>query len=512
MNENFYMLKKFTKIIFVKELFCFKFVFRKNCAGESMKKILFLSVILFLGCNSSPAQLKISPAFPNLTFEQPVDIQNANDGTDRLFIVSQPGKIYVIENDSNVTSAKVFLDISEKVLSGGEQGLLGLAFHPDYKNNGYFFVDYTTNNPRRTIISRFKVSKDNPNVADKSSELILLEVEQPYSNHNGGQLAFGPDGYLYISFGDGGSAGDPQNNAQNLKSHLGKILRIDVNKNENNKNYSIPDDNPFKANTNGLKEEIYAWGLRNVWRFSFDKLTNKLWAADVGQNLWEEIDIIEKGKNYGWRIMEGFHCYNPSRNCDTTNLTMPIWEYGHNQDGGYSITGGYVYRGNSIKEIYGKYIYADFVTGNIWALEYDGKNVNNKLLFKTNHSISTFGIDKNNELYFADYAAGKIYKFIAATGTKVQGSNLLNRFELYQNYPNPFNPATVIGFHLPITSFVTLKVYDILGKEITTLVNEHKLSGSYEINFDGTNISSGVYFYQLITSSGLITKKMVVAR
>ncbi|MDH7605353.1 MAG: T9SS type A sorting domain-containing protein, partial [Melioribacter sp.] len=241
-------------------------------------------------------------------------------------------------------------------------------------------------------------------------------------------------------------------------------------------------------------------------------LTGKLWAADVGQNLWEEINIIEKAKNYGWRIMEGFHCYNPSRNCNTTNLTMPIWEYGHNQEGGYSITGGFVYRGNRVKEIYGKYIYADFVTGNIWALEYDGKNVNNKLLFKTNHSISTFGIDENNELYFADYAAGKIYKFVAITGTKVQGSNLLNRFELYQNYPNPFNPKTVISFNLPNTGFVTLKVYDILGKEITTLVDEHKLPGIYEINFDGTNISSGVYFYKLITSSGFITKKMVIAR
>lgn len=477
-----------------------------------MKKLFALSLILILGCSSSPAQLKILPAFPNITIEQPVDIQNANDGTDRLFIVSQPGKIYVIENDSNVTSAEVFLDISEKVLFGGEQGLLGLAFHPDYKNNGYFFVDYTTSNPRRTIISRFSVSKNNPNRADKNSELILLEVEQPYSNHNGGQLAFGPDVFLYISFGDGGSAGDPQNYAQNLKSHLGKILRIDVNKFENNKNYSIPNDNPFKGNTNGLKEEIYAWGLRNVWRFSFDKLTGKLWAADVGQNLWEEINIIEKGKNYGWRIMEGFHCYNPSRNCDTTNLTMPIWEYGHNQEGGYSITGGFVYRGNNAEEIYGKYVYGDFVTGNIWALEYDGKNATNKLLFKTNHSISTFGVDEKNELYFADYATGRIYKIKGTVKTKVGRLSLPDKYELYQNYPNPFNPITVISYHLPYKSFVTLKIYDALGKEITTLVNEHKLPGSYEINFDGSKISSGVYFYQLITSLGLITKKMIVAR
>lgn len=391
-----------------------------------MKKhtlVLALFILYLYGCKTTTAQLKIELAFPNLTFEQPTDIQHPNDGTNRLFIVSQVGKIYVIKNEPNTNTKKVFLDISEKVLYGGEQGLLGLAFHPDFKNNGLFFVDYTTNNPRRTIISRFKVSSNDPDKADKNSEVILMEINQPYANHNGGQIAFGPDGYLYISLGDGGSAGDPQNNAQNFRSLLGKILRIDINKTSNNLNYSIPPDNPFKGNTNGLKEEIYAWGLRNVWRFSFDKLTNRLWAADVGQNLWEEIDLIEKGKNYGWRIMEGFHCYNPATGCNTTNLTMPIWEYGHNQQGGYSITGGYVYRGTKAKEIYGKYIYGDYVTGNIWALEFDGKKVNNTLLFQTNHNISTFGIDKDNELYFANYVTGRIYKFIGSPNPDVGSIN-----------------------------------------------------------------------------------------
>ncbi|MCX7797627.1 MAG: PQQ-dependent sugar dehydrogenase [Melioribacter sp.] len=477
-----------------------------------IRTLFVLLIVLFLGCSKLPAQLKIELAFPNLTFEQPVDIQNANDGTNRLFIVSQPGKIYVVENSPNVKTAEIFLDITEKVLFGGEQGLLGLAFHPDFKNNGYFFVNYTTRNPRRTIISRFEVSKNNPNVADKNSELVLMQIEQPYSNHNGGQLAFGPDGYLYISLGDGGSAGDPQNNAQNLRSHLGKILRIDVNNFSQGRFYSIPHDNPFRGNTNGLKEEIYAWGLRNVWRFSFDKITGKLWAADVGQNLWEEIDIIEKGKNYGWRIMEGFHCYNPMRNCDTTNLTMPIWEYGHNDDGGYSITGGFVYRGNILKELYGKYIYADFVTGNIWALDYDKNNVTNKLLFKTNYSISTFGIDEQNELYFADYAGGKIYKFVSVTGTNLKESRLYDEFDLYQNYPNPFNLSTIISFILEKADFITLKVYDILGKELAILINEIKNPGIYNINFNGMNYPSGIYFYSLFSSTGAITKKMVMIK
>lgn len=479
---------------------------------RELKLFLISFILSFYGCNSSTAQLKIELAFPNLTFDQPVDIQSANDGTNRLFIVSQPGIIYVIENDAKTTTKKVFLDISDKVLYGGEQGLLGLAFHPNYKNNGFFFVDYTISNPRRTIISRFKVSSSNPDKADRNSEVILMEINQPYANHNGGQIVFGPDGYLYISLGDGGSAGDPQNNAQNLKSHLGKILRIDVNNFSENKNYSIPPDNPFKGNTNGLKEEIYAWGLRNVWRFSFDKLTGKLWAADVGQNLWEEIDIIEKGKNYGWRIMEGFHCYNPATNCNTTNLTMPIWEYGHNDEGGYSITGGYVYRGSNAKEIYGKYIYGDFVTGNIWALDYDGNNINNKLLFNTTYSISTFGVDESDELYFADYSSGKIYKFVGSTGTDVGSTSFERKYQLSQNYPNPFNNFTTINYQIAERNFVTLKVYDLLGKELSTIINKNHLPGSYQIHFNAENLPSGIYFYRMNTQYGALSKKMIVLK
>ncbi len=487
-----------------------------------MKRLTFilLAVIFsFTGCSKSSAQFEIVPAFPNLTFEQPVDFQFPDDNSNRLFVVEQPGKIFVFENNADVATKQLFLDLTNKVLFGGEQGLLGLAFHPDYKNNGYFFVDYTTSNPRRTVISRFKVSDDNPNTADKNSEVVLIEVAQPYSNHNGGQIAFGPDGYLYISLGDGGSAGDPQDNAQNLKSHLGKILRIDVNQTSGESNYSIPDDNPFKNNTNGLKEEIYAWGLRNVWRFSFDNSTKKLWAADVGQNAWEEIHIIEKGKNYGWRILEGFHCFNPSSNCDTTNLTMPIWEYPHNQDGGYSITGGYVYKGKNALEIYNKYVYGDFVTGNIWALEYDGKNVKNNLLFKTNHSIATFGIDQNNELYFTNYATGKIYKFKGTINTDVGSLSIPKDFELEQNFPNPFNPTTTIRYSIPNTEAristspqkVILKIFDLLGRELKTLINDYKEPGTYnyQLTANAIQLTSGIYFYTLNSGAFLETKKMM---
>ena len=267
-----------------------------------MKK-LFSSLLLigsFISCDPSHAQLKIEQAFPDLSFQQPVDIQNAGDGSNRLFVVEQRGVISVFQNNSNASTEKVFLDLSNKVKSGGELGLLGLAFHPDYKNNGYFFVNYTTDNPLRSVVSRFKVSANDPDKADRNSELILFKVNQPYSNHNGGQTSFGPDGYLYISFGDGGSAGDPQNNAQNNTTLLGKILRIDVDKKEGSLNYAIPIDNPFKGNRSGFREEIYAFGLRNVWRFSFDFPAKQLWAADVGQNQWEEINLIENGGNYGW--------------------------------------------------------------------------------------------------------------------------------------------------------------------------------------------------------------------
>lgn len=378
-----------------------------------MKLYIPFIIAFLISCTGQEknSQTLIEEAFPNLTFEQPVDIQSPNDGTNRLFVLSQPGIIYVFDNDPGVNEKKIFLDIRNKVLFGGEQGLLGLAFHPDYKQNGYFYLDYTTDNPRRTVISRFTLSANDPSKADPESELVLLEVEQPYSNHNGGQISFGPDGYLYVSLGDGGSGGDPLNAGQDLTMLLGSLLRIDVDNTSGRRNYAIPDDNPFKGNNDGFKEEIYAYGLRNVWRFSFDN-QNRLWAADVGQNAWEEINIIEKGTNYGWRIMEGKHCFNPETGCDTTGLILPIWEYGHNEDGGYSITGGFVYNGKSATGLTGKYIYADYVVGKIWSLEYRDGKVINKLLAQSNYLISTFGIDRNNELYFADHNKGKMYRFV----------------------------------------------------------------------------------------------------
>ncbi len=480
-----------------------------------MKKFSSLFVILIstISCSNSSAQLQIELAFPELTFQQPVDIQNASDGSNRLFVVEQSGVISVFENNSAAKTKKVFLDISDRVNSGGEMGLLGLAFHPNYKSNGYFYVNYTTNSPsRRTIISRFNVTNNNPDMADKYSELILMQIAQPYSNHNGGQTSFGPDGYLYISLGDGGSGGDPQNYAQNLQSHLGKILRIDVDKTDSGKNYSIPSDNPFKGNSSGNKEEIYAYGLRNVWKFSFDAVTKNLWAADVGQNAWEEISLITKGGNFGWRCYEGSNPFNTNQ-CIATNYIPPIFEYAHNSDGGYSITGGYVYRGSKVPELYGNYIYGDFVTNHIWALEIkNGKAVNNRIFTKA-HPISTFGVDEMNELYFANYSSGKIYRF-KSVGTKTEKAQLPNNFKLQQNYPNPFNPETTISYKLQKPSNVKLKVYDVLGNEVAILVNKFQQAGTYSSTFNTlrSSLNSGVYFYTLRADNFLQTRKMILKK
>ncbi len=342
----------------------------------------------------------------------PVHITHSNDGKDRLFIVEQQGVIRILEKGKLL--AEPFLDIRDRVKAGGEMGLLSVAFHPQFSRNRRFFVNYTSSaGGLHTVISEFRLSAKDPNRADPDLENLLLTFHQPYSNHNGGLMLFGPDGYLYIGTGDGGSANDPHNNGQNLQTLLGKILRIDVNRTENGNRYAIPPDNPF-VNSLNVRKEIWAYGLRNPWRFSFDALSGILYAADVGQNHREEIDIIQKGKNYGWRVMEGTICtpgVNP--NCDPTGFEPPILDYG--RDDGISVTGGFVYRGRAIPKLCGVYLYGDYGSGRIWGLRWDATNKKillHRLLLKTNLSISTFGTDEQHELYVADHIGGKIYRII----------------------------------------------------------------------------------------------------
>lgn len=363
-----------------------------------------------------PSPVKVVDAFPKLHFESPVDLTHAHDGSNRLFVLEQEGSIRVFENKSTTAASGEFLNIRKKVSYGGEAGLLGLAFHPDYKNNGYFYLNYTRKKSGKleTAIVRYKVSASDRDKADPASETVLFTFEQPFDNHNGGGMKFGKDGYLYISTGDGGSWGDPSNNGQNKSAFLGKILRVDVNATEKG-NYGIPKDNPFAGNKEGFREEIFAYGLRNPWRISFDDVTNTLWAGDVGQNSNEEIDIIIKGGNYGWRRKESIHCYNPKKDCGQEGLIDPVLDLPQAK-GEHSITGGFVYRGKSVPALTGKYVFGDYVSGRVFALETkDGKAVRNDIIAEGVGQISAFGTDAASELYICNHGSGKILKFEKAS-------------------------------------------------------------------------------------------------
>ncbi len=348
--------------------------------------------------------MQVERAFPNPSFKRMVGMAYPDDGSDRLFVLLQPGVIMAFANDQDVEAADIFLDIRERVSDrGNEEGLLGLAFDPDFRANGYLYVYYSAANPRRSVLARFTAHADG-GTADAASERVILEVEQPYSNHNGGQIAFGPDGYLYIGLGDGGSRGDPQGNGQNLATLLGSIIRLDVSTLEEMGSYSIPSDNPF-VDQAGARDEIWAYGIRNPWRFSFDRASGELWMADVGQNRFEEVNIVRRGLNYGWNTMEGSSCFEPSRGCDAQGLEMPIAEYG--REGGCSVTGGYVYRGNRLPSLFGAYIYGDFCSGKIWALRYDGAQVDEHLeLTDSKLDISSFGEDQDGEIFILSFDGG----------------------------------------------------------------------------------------------------------
>lgn len=326
-------------------------------------------------------------------------------GDARLFVVEQGGTIRII-NDANKPMDEPFLDISDKISSGGEMGLLGLAFHPDYKKNGFFYINYVDKDMNSTI-ARYHVSAD-ANVADAGSAKVLFTLKQPYPNHNGGALAFGPDGYLYAAFGDGGSAGDPENRAQDKSNYFGKILRVDVNDGDA---FKAPATNPFVHET-GSKPEIWAYGLRNPWRISFDKTTGDLYIADVGQGELEEVNIQEAaskgGENYGWRCYEGKQPFKTDSCQDASKYTMPILEYDH-KDGRCSVTGGYVYRGSRYPALTNKYFYGDFCSGQIFYASKKGKEWSNVPVATTPYAISTFGEGNDGELYFADFQTGSIY-------------------------------------------------------------------------------------------------------
>ena len=358
--------------------------------------------------DSSLPALELVRVFPDLTFERPVFLTHAGNEDGSLYVVEQEGVIHRI-GPASPGRADVFLDIRPRVSRrGNEEGLLGLAFSPTFEENGRFYVYYSATRPRRSVLSRFEV--DANGLANSESETVVLEVTQPFPNHNGGMITFGPDEMLYVGLGDGGSAGDPHGNGQDPGTLLGTILRIDPEQSDGDVPYAIPPDNPF-VGVSGARGEVWAYGLRNPWRFSFDRSTGDLWVGDVGQNAREEVNIVYPGVNYGWNVMEGSLCFR-ARTCDQGSLQAPVAEYGRNF--GCSITGGYMYRGKQIPALEGVYLYADFCSGRVWGLRYDGAAVTAQAeLVEAPFEISSFGEDAGGEVYVLGFDGG-IYTFALA--------------------------------------------------------------------------------------------------
>ena len=405
--------------------------------------VTLISISRSIAADPLPS-IALRDAFPALKFSRPIWMEEAPDGSKRRFVVEQAGKIWVLPQDRNGTEKNLFLDISDrKPLVQNEEGLLAFAFHPQFKANGKCYIYYTQQVPKRNVLSEVQVSKADPNKADLATERVLLQIEQPYWNHDGSTLIFGPDGYLYFSTGDGGAGRDPHNVGQSRHHLLGKILRIDVNSRTGRLAYGIPKDNPFvgrdkdgklkddpfDTKPEGVRPEIWAYGMRNVWRMSFDRETGELWAGDVGQDKWEEVHLIVKGGNYGWSIREGFHPFKEpaSKEAKLETYLDPIIEYAHNpvlmkeskfpeHSHGTSITGGYVYRGKKMPRLRGVYVYADFTLGTIWGLRYENGQVTaSGTLAKSNPSrqISSFAEDRDGEIYVLAFD-GKIYELAEA--------------------------------------------------------------------------------------------------
>ncbi|REE08303.1 putative secreted protein (Por secretion system target) [Winogradskyella pacifica] len=472
-----------------------------------MKTTITHLLLSFITISSIYAQqLDLELFASNLT--KPVSIKHAGD--DRLFVVEQAGKIKIINADGSLQTTP-FLDINSLVINtGNERGLLGLAFHPDYAVNGYFFVNYI-NNSGNTVISRFTKDFTNSEIANPDSEFIILSYDQPYTNHNGGDLAFGPDGYLYISSGDGGSSGDPENRSQNKLSLLGKILRLDIDTSTETENYGVPVDNPFIEDSNA-RSEIWAYGLRNPWKFSFDRLNGDQWIADVGQSQYEEINRVSieealTGLNYGWKCYEGSDTYNTTGCADESTYTFPVSGYYHFGDGEVkcSITGGYRYRGSNYPNFYGKYFFADLCSQEIGYLIFDETNeVWTKTFQQFSGQWSAFGEDVNGELYVSDLSGGTIYKLTDPTLS--DNDHILLGVSIY---PNPTKNTLHInlGSNHNTELLTDVYIYDIQGKK----VKEIHSTNNTTLTINTTELSDGIYILKINSGNSIqSTHKLVI--
>lgn len=451
---------------------------------------LFIVFLLSVGSYAQNIELELfASGVPN-----PVNIKHAGDS--RLFVVDRDGLIYII-NEEGVRNEEPFLDIRPKVSNGGdERGLLGLAFHPNYSENGYFYVNYV-NNRSQTIISRFSTSSNN-DLADPKSEFDLLTIPQPDTNHNGGELIFDKDGFLLIALGDGGGQGDPDNNSQSLKSLLGKILRIDVDRTQNGQNYAIPSDNPF-VNDSNIRHEIWAYGLRNPWKVSLDRTTNDLWIADVGQDNFEEINKVsatQGGLNFGWRCYEGTAGFNLDDCPDKNTITFPTSIYSHANSGNFkcSITGGYRYRGTAQPTLSGIYFFADFCSTEIGLLK--ESNGDWDMTFTETfdgNSWTTFGEDVNGELYIAAISSGSIYR-IKDANLGLEDQN----FSQIKIYPNPVNEQLNVAFGTTNNQITDIQVYNIQGQQIKTAIS----FDAHVSKISTKNMAKGLYIMEVHDQQG----------
>lgn len=461
------------------------------------RNALFLLFSFLASVNLSKSQSPgdLEPFASDL--DHPVSIVHAGDN--RLFIVSQPGSVIISDSAGNL-NPEPFLNISDRVVYGGEQGLLGIAFHEDYKANGYFYVNYTGNGDS-THISRFNAMSGNPDKADPESEFKLLTIAQPFKNHNGGNLIFGPDGYLYIGLGDGGSGGDPGNRAQNHAQLLGKMLRIDV---DNGSPYGIPPTNPFNNDTSGRKE-IWALGLRNPWKFSFDRLTGDLWIADVGQNLTEEINFqplnSKGGENYGWRCYEGNGEFDTAGCPPVDSFAFPVYDYPHGEE--CSVTGGYVYRGDSLSAYYGYYFFADYCSDRIWTLHNEsGTWLREDFGRFPDNNFSAFGEDSKGQLYIAGHASGKIYRLIVPpTGlphVEIPGIKIIQF---------PGSGKVRIEGTQGFSSGMNIQVYDMRG-----ILQYRDQSQDSVHEFDLNHLPPGIYILSVNANGKNLVKKIFAGR
>jgi glucose/arabinose dehydrogenase len=476
-----------------------------------LRRALLTTFAIAMSATAARADYGFQDAFPLLpTFTEPLAVQDPFDGTDRLFVLEKQGTIRVFANDPGASNAPVFLDLADSVTNVWESGALDVVFHPNYESNGYFYVTYITKDPLRWRLSRFHVSA-NPNVADPNSELTILEVPETNLYHKGGCLVFDANGDLFVSIGDDGWHTD----AQDRSKIKGKLLHIDVDHPAGGKNYGIPANNPYAGNTQGYLEEVWAYGFRNPWRFSIDAPTGRIWLGDVGENVWEEINIVKKGRNYGWSAVEGPDCWYPPE-CDTVglNIDMPLHAYAHTSEYGGSVIGGIVYRGTRIPSLNGFYIYADNSAGEAWGLVWNGVAPPTNYLLNVPPEPQTYrfddiSADKDKELFFSSFINGRIWQMVLVPsgvgdkGTPAMGSLMV--------HPNPFAGEARIRYDAPAASSV--EVYDVHGRLVRRIAGDVK--GQGEITWDGRNSAgaasaSGVYFVRMTHHGRSIASQRVV--